>query len=306
MECHSPLTIKRPGSLLIEDDYIKVACGHCPACDLIRINHWKTRAKAELKYSLNGFFITLTYNNDHLPFDPETGISTLRKIDYQRFLKKVRSRYSYELKNSLAFISKRKSIRYILCGEYGSKNSRPHYHICLFNVPAFAGVSVKNHLIDVCSQAWRDENKNSMGNIYVGELKMGAIDYVVSYIAGKRFGFDGRGRQVPFLEMSRRPGIGYDYIERMSDYHHSSAERMLTMPKNFNNKSMPTYFKKKLFNNAELRQIANDLKEQFEDRRIKEDAEYLLQGVDPLEARKARMAHEAKRMQYKKTKKFRK
>lgn len=60
-------------------------------------------------------FITLTYNPENLP--PDCG---LIKSDFQKFMKRLRKRYG-------------EGIRYYMCGEYGDRTNRPHYHAILFN-----------------------------------------------------------------------------------------------------------------------------------------------------------------------------
>ncbi len=60
-------------------------------------------------------FVTLTYDNRHLP-----GNGSLDRRELQLFLKRLRKRYG-------------QGLRYYGCGEYGEKFDRPHYHLCLFN-----------------------------------------------------------------------------------------------------------------------------------------------------------------------------
>ncbi len=60
-------------------------------------------------------FITLTYNDEHLPNDQSVDVR-----HFQLFMKKLRKKYG-------------PGIRFFHCGEYGDKYGRPHYHACLFN-----------------------------------------------------------------------------------------------------------------------------------------------------------------------------
>lgn len=60
-------------------------------------------------------FITLTYDDEHLPDDLSVDVRV-----FQRFMKRLRKRYGA-------------GIRFFHCGEYGSKKFRPHYHAILFN-----------------------------------------------------------------------------------------------------------------------------------------------------------------------------
>lgn len=62
-------------------------------------------------------FITLTYDDDHLPVG-----GTLKKDDWQRFAKRLRKYF------------KGRKIKYFHCGEYGERTKRPHYHALLFGV----------------------------------------------------------------------------------------------------------------------------------------------------------------------------
>ena len=68
---------------------------------------------------LNNIFITLTYDNEHLPEH-----NTLVKKDFQDFMKRLRKKKKASTKNP---------IRFFHCGEYGEQFGRPHYHAILFN-----------------------------------------------------------------------------------------------------------------------------------------------------------------------------
>lgn len=73
-------------------------------------------------------FITLTYDDEHLPlvYNPEDGewVPTLEKSHLQNFMRYVRRDMS---KNGL-------TIRYFASGEYGEKCGRPHYHAIMFGI----------------------------------------------------------------------------------------------------------------------------------------------------------------------------
>ncbi len=92
----------------------EVACGQCIGCRLDKAKEWAIRCVHEAQLHEENCFITLTYNNQNLPRD-----GSLDKTHFQKFIKRLR-------KNS------GKKIRYYMCGEYGEKLSRPHYHAILF------------------------------------------------------------------------------------------------------------------------------------------------------------------------------
>ena len=91
-------------------------CGQCLHCRINRSRMWQHRILLEDSVSDRSCFVTLTYNEENLPKDRSLNIE-----DYQKFLKLLR------------YFTKRK-IRYVLVGEYGKKDERPHYHAILFGV----------------------------------------------------------------------------------------------------------------------------------------------------------------------------
>ena len=81
--------------------YIDIPCGKCVGCLLDRSRDWATRCMLEAKDHEHNCFITLTYNDDHLPDKREmindlTGeisespFRTLQKRDFQLFMKRLR------------------------------------------------------------------------------------------------------------------------------------------------------------------------------------------------------------------------
>lgn len=103
--------------------FTQVPCGKCIGCRLDYASNWADRLCLEaLDYpSDRRWFITLTYDDSHLPPLGKCGIHTLFPRDVTLFLKRLRSAYPSE------------DIRYFYSGEYGeSDNKRPHYHLILF------------------------------------------------------------------------------------------------------------------------------------------------------------------------------
>lgn len=94
---------------------VTVACGQCIGCRVDRSKQWAVRVVHEAQLHEYNSFITLTYAPEHLPYN-----GSLQKADFQKFMKRLRKRF------------KSKRIRYYMCGEYGDKLDRPHYHAILF------------------------------------------------------------------------------------------------------------------------------------------------------------------------------
>lgn len=172
-------------------------CGKCNGCKLERSRQWAVRCQHEASQYRENCFLTLTYDNDHLPSDGK-----LVKKHVQDFLKRLR----WHLDEYAG-----KKIRYYLVGEYGSKNKRPHYHAILFGyspddlfdfgfsngLPIF-----RSHFLE---RTW------THGMVFVGSVTFESCAYVARYIL-KKVETDPEYKE--FSLMSRRPGIGKQFYLR--------------------------------------------------------------------------------------------
>ncbi len=93
-----------------------VPCGRCIGCRLDRSRDWAVRCVHEAAMFDDNCFLTLTYDDEHLPES-----RSLVKSHFQKFIRKLRKGHPDT------------KIRYFMCGEYGSQLSRPHYHAIIFN-----------------------------------------------------------------------------------------------------------------------------------------------------------------------------
>lgn len=186
MPCDQPLFVN---SAKLER--VPIPCGRCPPCKLRRVNGWVFRLLEEEKRSSSAHFITLTYDTRHVPISAN-GFMTLQKRDFQLFMKRLRKLTDNTLK-------------YYACGEYGTQNSRPHFHAIVFNVP-------KTHLY---FDAWQ------LGTLQVGTVTTDSIAYSLKYTdkppQGKKHARD--DRQPEFALMSK--GLGNNYITPETIKYHS-------------------------------------------------------------------------------------
>lgn len=102
-------------------NFMPIACGHCLECRRNHAQEWADRCSFEAKKYKNNYFITLSYDDRHLPFNKEQ--STLKRDDFTLFMKRLRS-YFPDVK-----------LKVFYSGEYGDRSSRPHYHAIIFNLP---------------------------------------------------------------------------------------------------------------------------------------------------------------------------
>ena len=187
---------------------IKLPCGKCAECIHDYYSYWATRGYYELLNWSSNYFITLTYDNDHLPPD-----RSLNKKAFQKFIKKVKFAYGSTKENP---------IRQIYCGEYGENNLRPHYHLILFNCEISdleeTRKSDQGHL---CYSSKKLSDLWGNGLVELSEATPATIAYLFKYILKKK---SRRDREKPlslvdrdgitwdveheFIETSRNPGIG--------------------------------------------------------------------------------------------------
>lgn len=187
---------------------VDVPCGHCLGCSLDYSRNWASRLYLESLTSTSSYFITLTYSDEFVPLS-----HSVQKRDLQLFIKRLR-KLTYD---ELGFNC---NIRYYGCGEYGDHTFRPHYHLIIFNLP---GSTLKGDMSDLGYKTYVNHFVQSawpVGFVEVGEFTYQSASYVARYCLKKQNASKyekqlliDSGRSPEFNVMSRRPGIGYDYIK---------------------------------------------------------------------------------------------
>lgn len=107
---------------------IYVDCNKCESCQQKYISQLGMRSRHELLYCNSSCFITLTVANEFI--DEVFPNNSLDHLAFQKFIRRLRDylrRTKY--KNNPEDCPK---IKYIMCGEYGEKFLRPHYHAVIF------------------------------------------------------------------------------------------------------------------------------------------------------------------------------
>lgn len=234
MDCTFPVTIKNPKTR----EYMKVPCGMCMSCRLARVRDWSARLLDEDSSWKSSVFITITYDNDHLPLT-NCGRSTLVKSDLQKFIKRLRKHMELEGRDS-AFkgtVLPGKSpplLRYFACGEYGDEYGRPHYHLIVFGLSP----SDRNLIL----KCW---DKCDVRRVTTTPVIIERIHYVTSYVQKKWICRDPKDFfnygcvQPPFQLMSQ--GLGLDFFRLHEDEYIYSKTRTIKGVKY----SFPRYYLKK-------------------------------------------------------------
>ncbi len=154
-------------------------------------------------------YLTLTYDDDNVPWSPVTGEQTLMKKHLQDFLKRLRFHLS---KQDI-------KIRFFACGEYGEETHRPHYHVILFGYDFADKVFYKfskdgqpYFASPMLNEIW------SHGLCVVAGVTFESCAYVARYVTKKITGEAAKdiyeGIQPEFVNMSRRPGIGSNWFRK--------------------------------------------------------------------------------------------
>lgn len=257
---------------------IRFACGRCKACRITRTSMWSLRLLHEKEYWEKSCFVTLTYDDEHLPID-----EGLDKPEFQRFMKRLR-------KNT------KRKIKYFASGEYGEKCKvcglnhlscqctkfiedvgRPHYHAILF------GFSQDEK--EIIEENWY------CGMVHVGTCTKDSIKYVASYIQKKWTGQKAideyKGKAIPFQVCSQ--GLGARWMEDNKQRLYSK----MYITRNGIKCPLPKYYKDKLGINSEQtigyqiealaetrrwfdeRGIPPDARSKYEDERAKQKLEEL-------------------------------
>ena len=235
MACYHPIPARQdnPGEPVrisppLGEANLALPCGTCVGCRTDRATHWANRCSHEASTWTHNQFITLTYDDEHLP--PK---GHLKPRDLQLFLKRLR-RYGDSSSSSLNRDC-RAGIRFFACGEYGTHTARPHYHAILFNC-GFSDlhrVGKSLYESDTLKALWPH------GGNRVGEATPAAASYIAQYSLKKQAGqyphpgyinletgefsrkrqpwftrYDDGSPPAPFLRMSLKPAIGAGWIEK--------------------------------------------------------------------------------------------
>lgn len=166
-------------------------CGRCLPCRINRQRLLTIRGLLEAGQHSHSSYVTLTLDEEHNP----DGRSCVSVYEAQLFLKRLREAAG--------------PFRYLLCGEYGERTWRAHYHAILFGLRDGCGVQ----------DAWKK------GHVHISGVGPESIAYVAGYClkgaynaAGMRW--HNKGFLCPeFVTMSLKPGLGAAAADRISAFY---------------------------------------------------------------------------------------
>ncbi|UPW36502.1 replication initiator protein [Peromfec virus RodF8_36] len=213
----------------------KIACGNCLECRMEYAKQWAVRCVKEAELYENNIMMTLTYNAENVPIkiNKETGECnlSLKKKDHQDFMKRLRKAYPGT------------KIRFMLCGEYGEKFKRPHYHIICFNLKV---EDLEKYKLKKCEwssqQNWLYKSKKiekiwGKGFVDLNEVNFETCRYVAGYVTKKLKGlgaiteYDNKGIERPYICMSRNPGLAEAYFQKNKEKFINGEKKIWTQTK---------------------------------------------------------------------------
>lgn len=223
MACINPILFKNPRT----NEVMKLPCRCCMNCRIAERSKLQLCCTLELhecyKRMSGASFITLTYDDEHIPSNdsPRADVhsyykelrkackkfhvtcppenSTLRKVDFQNFMKRFRRFMDYYYPNYYAS----HEVKFVCTGEYGGKIGRPHIHIIVFDVQSAMAFKCASH-------AW------TKGIVDCSPLGSGGVRYVLDYIDSKIVGSESKAIwkkaniEPPFMTHSTH--FGFDYV----------------------------------------------------------------------------------------------
>lgn len=239
MQCFNPIGIKNPRLKKLGiadpqgrfDRILYVPCGKCAACMHNLRNDWIIRLKKEMDAASTCYFLTLTYDDEHLPIN-DAGFPTLVKSDFVDWFKRFRERSNRDWSGAA-----RLKMKYFAVGEYGGDLGRPHYHLLLFNYPF--GI---DNLHDIGHELW------SKCVDYEFDCRIGSgalIGYITKYML-KQYDDDSldSSQLRPFRLLSK--GLGKSIVDDsyLVDYLRDARSRTISDGR-FKYR-VPRYFKDKI------------------------------------------------------------
>ena len=224
-------------ALLRNPEYMLIPCKHCLACQRAKAMDWATRAAQEILYHPEGtsYFVTLTYDEESLPRwykddseegghmirGPGDGVPCLWHKDTQDYHKRLRKNQEYAAKKRG---EEPEHIRFLMCGEYGTKKGRPHYHevISGLALPDVKYLRAKSKT-QLLFESKHLQKMWPWGRVEIQDATQEAAAYVAQYTVKKAYSLEAqrlygeKGIRAPYICVSR--GYGSEWaLDHWDDY----------------------------------------------------------------------------------------
>lgn len=267
-------------------------CRKCLPCRLNIAREKATRCIHEAQCHEDNIFLTLTYNEESLK-SPR-----LQYRDFQLFMKRLRDKvYNQHIKLNTERLGQKLSkelkkeirdktyIPFMVTGEYGDINKRPHWHAIIFNY--YPNDSEHKYTTDRGEKVFSSNELSNLwgkGNIEYGSVTMDSAGYVARYAAKKlTHGNDQDHDYHPFHRTSCKRAIGRTWIEK---YWKQTFQRGYIVLPNGSKSKIPRYYvdwlkKYRIDDYIDyVNTVQKEIIEQAELERRKEETEFISQVLN--------------------------
>lgn len=203
-----------------------IPCGGCIACRADKQKLWTERIRTESQ-GKRCTFLTLTYDEKHVPYGADGITQTLKKKQLTNWLDNIK----HQLKNIKLPAGNTAKFKYLAVGEYGGIFQRPHYHILI--------IGLDFHEMDrKFQELWKNGITKAL------PITDGRINYVTKYMMKSQNGalaeeqYDKKGIERPFLLAAQK--LGTEYMLKHKDEinktgYIKSGTRKIQIPSYFKN-----------------------------------------------------------------------
>lgn len=182
-------------------------CGQCLECKLERTRQWAVRIMHEAQLHQSNWFITLTYDQEHLP-------RSLDHLHFQKFVRSLRKVHG--------------SLRYFMCGEYGDQLGRPHFHAIIFGLEITDLVHFSGSPGQELYTSKNISDRWQRGFVTLGRVNFQTASYCASYCTKKITGERAKAHyerldpetgeiydlKPEYSRMSLKPGVAANWIKK--------------------------------------------------------------------------------------------
>lgn len=235
----------------------KWPCRKCIPCLRRRQQEWVARLTEELRQHEGNYFVTLTYDEQSVPWDTETGLMRFDRPRIRKLCMDMRKRFQMRRLRNPAFpaligapeylpLPEDVHFKYYITSEYcPTSTQRPHYHA------VFYGLQVDTYTAEILFRLLWPE-----GFVTVYPALDGAAGYISKYLCKDVLEVDSYHSEIqdkPFQRQSN--GLGKSYVDRMRSWHEADPYNRQYYQYHGEKKVLGRYYKQKLFS-EEFRQEA--------------------------------------------------
>lgn len=223
----------------------------------------------EMQRCTSAYFVTLSYDTDHVPIS-KAGFMSLSSKGAIPAVPKIKGKRTPTLLDSGHLQKWFKEIRkdnpnmkYYACGEYGGKTFRPHYHVMLYNVELDTLTNIVKNVVLQNKELYLNGQYHhhcptwKHGHITIGTFNEKTVRYTLKYCSKpKKIPMFQRDDRIPeYALMSKNLGSNY-LTEEMKKWHKADLLNRMYIPLQDDKLiALPRYYKEKIYTDKQRKRI---------------------------------------------------